>query len=99
MKFKVTKYDLDETKTSLGTIECATFMDAVEKHKEISKEHPDSFINFVEPEGEFSGTMPSFICGQADNMKADERKLDAGLISWDQYTRKWYPQTMAEENY
>ena len=47
MKFKVTKYDLDETKTSLGTIECATFMDAVEKHKEISKEHPDSFINFV----------------------------------------------------
>lgn len=99
MKFKVTKYDLDGNKSSLGTIECQTFMDAVERHKELSKENPDSFINFVEPEGEFSGTLPSFILGQPDNMKSDERKLDSGLVSWEQYTRKWYPQTIAEENY
>jgi hypothetical protein len=98
MKFKITRYEIDGTKVNMGEIECSTFMDAVEKHKQMSNEFPDSFINFVEPKGEFS-KQPSFILGQAENMRRDERRLDQGLVSWDEYTSKWYPQTIAEENY
>lgn len=53
-------------------------------HTAISKENPDNWVNFVWENG-------SFIAGVPYNMTRDERLMDAGLLTWDEYKAKWYP--------
>jgi len=94
MKFKVIMYDIDGEKSQLPPIECRTFEDAQKMHHQLSLDHPDCFINFVEDDA-----PKNFILGQAKNMQIDETRLDRGLISWNDYLNKWYPQQVAETMY
>lgn len=55
-------------------------------HELFTEAYPNSFVNFVWGEDE----AKSFICGQPHNMKQDEIAQHAGLMSWDDYSGKWY---------
>jgi hypothetical protein len=92
MKFNVISCDINGEKIELPSIDCRTFEDAQKMHHQLSLDHPDSFINFVEG-------PKNFIMGQAKNMQIDESRLDKGLISWNDYLNKWYPQKVAELMY
>mgnify|MGYP006276160969 CR=1 FL=1 len=53
-------------------------------HKGYSEAYPDSFVNFKMDDG-------GFIAGQPYNMAADERAHEQGLLSWNDYLKRWYP--------
>lgn len=62
-----------------------TFEAICDMHTQLSKLHPDDFINFVwKRQGADSN---DFICGQAYNMQLDEKTL-----SYEEYSKKWYNQ-------
>jgi hypothetical protein len=53
-------------------------------HDILSKVFPDSFVNISTDNGDF-------ICGQPYNMIEDERAWEQGVITWEKYMEKWYP--------
>lgn len=55
-------------------------------HNLFTEAYPDSFVNFVWGE---EGSK-SFICGMPHNMKRDEIAHSAGLMTWEEYSNKWY---------
>jgi len=55
-------------------------------HKLYSEAYPNSHVNFFWGE---EGSK-SFICGIPHNMKRDEILYNAGLMTWEDYCKKWY---------
>ena len=53
-------------------------------HKFFREAYPNSFVNFKMDDG-------GFIAGQPYNMAKDEYAHEQGLITWNQYLMKWYP--------
>jgi hypothetical protein len=91
MDIKITVKNVFTKQVELDFI--ATVVDGADvdyMHKGYSEAYPDSFVNFNMGER-------GWIAGQPYNMAADERRLEQGLITWEAYSRKWYP-TPDEKN-
>jgi len=62
-------------------------------HSQFENKFPNAHVNFSwQPKGY---PTKSFICGVPKNMKADEAKIDSGVISYEDYMAKWYKQQLA----
>lgn len=57
-----------------------------EVHYALEKAYPDCFINFVWG----APDQLSFICGMRYGQALDEKRLDAGEITWEEYCAKWF---------
>jgi len=57
-------------------------------HNQFKRKYPNAHINFSWlPKG---AKDVCFICGVPLNMQLDERRMDKGIITWDEYVQKWY---------
>jgi len=57
-------------------------------HNQFKRKYPNAHINFSWlPKG---AKDVSFICGVPLNMELDEKKMNRGQITWNEYVEKWY---------
>jgi hypothetical protein len=85
MNIKITiKNALTQVKEIESTITVVDEVIVDNMHRIFCESFPDSFVNFKMDDG-------SWIAGQPYNMAADERRVAAGQMAWEDYSQKWYP--------
>ncbi len=89
IKIKITNAFTGEVTTdNTVTIQDYDFQIAEANHEYMSQTLGDCFVNFSMDNGDF-------ICGMPYNMKQDQKLLDAGVITWEEYCNKWYKGDLA----
>jgi hypothetical protein len=71
-----------EIRTQVTVLDTASFDEIDILHRDYSNVYPDCFVNFQ--------WGANFICGQPENMRLDEIKVDRDEMTFDQYMGKWY---------